>query len=92
MAKKAVEKRKKPYGPDDIAAIEDRLAALQGKFRDIRQSMKDGPLAAAEFKLGTFLLYLSFQEELMPRYLGEFAAQKAKESARVTREKIKASK
>lgn len=68
-------KRVKPRDKAELIAIEDRLAALQHQFREIRLRMKQFGMDTVELSLGTFELRLSQAEPLVQIYLGKVMAQ-----------------
>lgn len=75
MAKEVKNPTKLPYGPAAILEVEDRFAQIQALLREMRHKLSGGPLASVEWKLGTFLYYLSEQESLLRTLRGEFESQ-----------------
>lgn len=69
------------YKSDDFQSVEDQLANVTGKIREIRQGMGGNGLESVRLNFGTFQHYLRELEALAERYHGEFRSQLAKHAA-----------
>lgn len=86
---------KLPWTPDQIGEVEDKVAIIQAKLREMRTELKQSDLDAVMWKFGTFSWHVSMASSFLETLHGQLKDQikianeaAAKRSARNTREEI----
>lgn len=89
MPKEEPTKKVRPRSPEELLALEDRLASISQKLRDIRKGMADAEMPTVVLGIGTFEHFTGKLEELVERYAGSFRSQQIADHVRRTRERIR---